>query len=141
VPDDVTLMTKPQIALGQIQTAHAAGLPQGPVLMDAGYGFDAKLRMGVNELGLVYVAGVLPNTLAWKPGAQPEPGFLGPKKGRRGDDDIVSLKEIAVALPKKAWRTIEWREGTCDRLASRFTRVRIHVASRLAPSAARADEW
>ena len=141
VPDDVTFMTKPQIALAQIRAAHAAGLPQGVVLMDAGYGVDAKLRLGISELGLAYVGGVLPNTLAWKPGTQPEHGAASPKKGRRDDSDIVSLKEIALALPKKAWRSIEWREGTCDMLASRFARVRIHVASRHAVSIERADEW
>ena len=52
VPDDVTFMTKPQIALAQISAAHAAGLPQGVVLMDAGHGVDAKLRLGISEFGL-----------------------------------------------------------------------------------------
>jgi SRSO17 transposase len=141
VPDDVAFMTKPQIALEQIRAAHAAGLPKGVVLMDAGYGVDAKLRMGVSALGLTYVGGVLPNTLAWKPGTQPESDAAAPKKGRRDDDDIVSLKEIALALPKKAWRTIEWREGTCDVLASRFARVRTQVAHRHTTTTARADEW
>jgi SRSO17 transposase len=141
VPDDVTFMTKPQIALAQIRAAHEAGLPQGVVLMDAGYGVDAKLRLGISELGLSYVGGVLPNTLAWKPGTQLEPGAAAPKKGRRDDSDIVSLKEIALALPKKAWRRIEWREGACDVLASRFARVRIHVAHRHATSTDRLQEW
>jgi SRSO17 transposase len=141
VPDDIVFMTKPQIALAQIQAAHAAGLPQGTVLMDAGYGVDATLRMGVSALGLTYVAGVLPNTLAWKPGQQPDADVGAPKKGRRDDDGIASLKEIALALPANAWRKIEWREGTCDRLASRFARVRIQVAHRCATAAVRADEW
>jgi SRSO17 transposase len=141
VPDDIAFMTKPQIALAQIRAAHAAGLPRGAVLMDAGYGVDAKLRMGVSELGLAYVAGVLPNTLVWKPGSQPDTDCGAPKKGRRDDDEIVALKEIALALPAKAWCKIEWREGTCDRLASRFARVRIQVAHRYATAAVRADEW
>jgi SRSO17 transposase len=141
VPDDIAFMTKPQIALAQIRAALAAGLPQGVVLMDAGYGVDAKLRLGVAELGLAYVGGVLPNTLAWAPDRQPEPGRVAPKKGRRDDSDIVSLKEIALALPAKAWRGIEWREGTCDALASRFARVRIQVAHRHATSTDRVEEW
>ena len=33
-------------------------------------------------------------------------------------------------LPKRAWRTIEWREGTAERLSSRFARVRVRVAHR-----------
>ena len=141
VPDDVTFITKPQIALEQIRAAHAAGLPRGVVLMDAGYGVDAKLRMGITELGLAYVGGVLPNTLAWTPGTRPEPGAAAPKKGRRDDDDIVSLKEIALALPKAAWRNIEWRQGTCGVLASRFARVRIHVAHRHTTAGDRVAEW
>ena len=68
VPEEIEFKTKPQIALDQIRWACEAGLPRGVVLMDAGYGVDATLRMAVSDLDLTYVAGVLPNTLAWKPG-------------------------------------------------------------------------
>jgi hypothetical protein len=34
--------------------------------MDAGCGVDATLRMGLSDLGLTYLAGVLPSTLAWR---------------------------------------------------------------------------
>jgi SRSO17 transposase len=141
VPEDIGFKTKPQIALDQIRWACAAGLPRGVVLMDAGYGVDATLRMGVSDLGLTYVAGVLPNTLAWKPGTRPEPGEGAPKKGRRGDSDILSLKEIALGLPARAWRPVEWREGTCDVLSSRFARVRVHVAHRHLTADRHAEEW
>ena len=33
-------------------------------------------------------------------------------------------------MPKRAWRTIEWREGTAERLSSRFALVRVRVAHR-----------
>jgi SRSO17 transposase len=141
VPEDVGFKTKPQIALDLIRWACAAGLPRGVVLMDAGYGVDATLRIGLSDLGLTYVAGVLPNTLAWKPGTRPEPGEGAPKKGRRGDSDILSLKEIALSLPARAWRTAEWREGTCDALSSRFARVRVHVAHRHLTADRHAEEW
>jgi SRSO17 transposase len=36
VPEEIGFQTKPEIALDQIRAAHAAGLPRGPVLMDAG---------------------------------------------------------------------------------------------------------
>jgi SRSO17 transposase len=81
VPEDIAFKTKPQIAFDQIRWACEAGLPRGVVLMDAGYGVDATLRMGLSDLGITYVAGVLPNTLAWKPGARPKPGKGGPKEG------------------------------------------------------------
>jgi SRSO17 transposase len=141
VPEDIGFKTKPQIALDLIRWACAAGLPLGVGLLDAGYGVDATLRMGLSELGLAYVAGVLSSTLAWKPGTRPEPGEGAPKKGRRGDSDILSLKEIALSLKARAWRTVEWREGTCDVLSSRFARVRVHVAHRHLTADRHAEEW
>jgi SRSO17 transposase len=141
VPEDIGFKTKPQIALDLIRWACAAGLPHGVGLLDAGYGVDATLRMGLSDLGLAYVAGVLPNTLAWKPGTRPEPGEGAPKKGRRGDSDILSLKEIALGLNARAWRTVEWREGTCDVLSSRFARVRVHVAHRHLTADRHVEEW
>src|SRR4051794_39832786 len=54
----------------------------------------------------------------------------------------TSVKELALALPKRAWRTITWREATGDKLSSRFARVRVRVAHRdywLADS--RPKEW
>jgi SRSO17 transposase len=141
VPEDIGFKTKPQIALDQLRWACEAGLPRGVVLMDAGYGVDATLRMAVSDLDLTYVAGVLPSTLAWKPGTRPEPGEGAPKKGRRGDSDILSLKEIALGLNARAWRAVEWREGTCDVLSSRFARVRVHVAHRHLTPERHAEEW
>jgi SRSO17 transposase len=141
VPEDIGFKTKPQIALDLIRWACAAGLPRGVGLLDAGYGVDATLRMGLSDLGIAYVAGVLANTLAWKPGIRPEPGAGAPKKGRRGDSNILSLKEIALGLNARAWRTVEWREGTCDVLSSRFARVRIHVAHRHLTADRHAEEW
>src|SRR3984893_1558936 len=37
-------------------------------------------------------------------------------------------RELAFSLPKRAWRTIAWREGTNDKLRSRFARVRVRTA-------------
>src|SRR6202022_2413575 len=42
----------------------------------------------------------------------------------------VSVKELALDLPKRAWRTIEWREGSAEALSSRFARVRVRAARR-----------
>jgi SRSO17 transposase len=124
VPEDIAFKTKPEIALDQIRWAHEIGLPGKMALMDAGYGNDSKLRAGVAELGMAYVAGIQPQILVWKPGVRPG---RPPKKGRR--DDTTSVKDLALSLNVRAWRTIEWREGTNEVLSSRFARVRVHVAS------------
>ena len=140
VPQDVVFKTKPEIALDQITWACEAGLPRGTVLMDAGYGVDAKLRMATAALGLSYVAGVLPNTRAWRPGAHPEVGREASKNGRQYADDIKSLKEIALAQPARHWRTVRWREGACATLSSRFMRARLKSAHRHQETD-RAEEW
>lgn len=63
VPDDVGFLTKPQISLGQIRCAKAAGLPGDVVAGDAGYGDDTDYRDGITGLGLRYVPGIKPTRL------------------------------------------------------------------------------
>jgi SRSO17 transposase len=149
VPEEVSFKTKPQIALEQIDAACRAGLPRGVVLMDAGYGANTDLRMNIAALGLTYVAGIQPNTTVWAPGLAP----LRPKtwsgRGRppkliRRDRNHqpISVKQLALGLPAKAWRTIAWREGSSEQLSSRFARIRIRVAHRdYNLTKSRPEEW
>src|ERR1700756_3725092 len=138
VPEDVTFKTKPEIALDLVGWARETGLLGKMVLMDAGYGNDSRLRAGVTELGMAYVAGIQAQTLVWKPGVRPG---RPPKKGRRDAPNTISVKELALSLKPKAWRTVEWREGTNVVLSSRFARVRVHVASSHVRSGKQAKEW
>jgi SRSO17 transposase len=109
-------MTKPQIALEQIREACAAGVPRGVVLIDASYGSNSALRAGVSAPALCYVAAIVPTV---KVCAVSEEGELGER---------MSVKDLALSLPKKAWRKITWREGTNNRLCSRFARVQVQTA-------------
>jgi SRSO17 transposase len=128
VPKDVRFKTKPEIALEQISWACEAGLPRGVGLMDTAYGNDSRLRAGMTELGVPYVAGILPNTLMWRSGTGPRrKGKPLNNTGRRDEPDLVSAKEVALGLPKQAWRTVRWREGSAEWLSSRFARVRVRV--------------
>lgn len=137
VPDDIGFKTKHEIALEQLRWACTAGLPRGIALLDAGYGNNSDLRADITALGLTYVAGILSNTTVWAPGRGPLPpktwsGRGRPPKRLRRDakHSPVSAKDLALGLPKRAWRTIEWREGSAETLSSRFARVRVRVARR-----------
>jgi SRSO17 transposase len=149
VPETIVFQTKPQIALEQIKAARAAGLPEGVVLMDAGYGNDTELRTQLTALGLRYVAGIGPNTSVWPPGTGPLPappgkGIGRPPKLLRRDErhQPISVKALALGLPREAWQTITWREGTADWLSSRFARQRVRPAHRDTElSQPRAEEW
>ena len=142
VPKQIKFKTKPEIALEQIRWACEAGLPRGVVLMDAAYGRDARLRAGMAELAVPYVVGIVPTILMWGPGS-------GPRRmdkpmnntGRRDEPDLVSAKKVALGLPKRAWHTVTWREGSAERLSSRFARVRVRVGyNKLIPEDA-LPEW
>jgi SRSO17 transposase len=137
VPDDATFRTKPEIALGQIRTALAAGVAPGVLLADAGYGVDGAFRAGVTASGLTYVVGVQSTLSVWPPGAEPLPpkpwsGRGRPSSRMRRDDEHVpvSAKTLAKGLPEEAWRIVPWREGSNEILSSRFAAVRVRPASR-----------
>src|SRR6516165_5530877 len=70
----------------------------------------------VSELGLRYVVGIIPTI---KVQAVLRRGKLGKR---------ISAKSLALTLPKHAWRTITWREGTNNVLRSRFARVQVRTA-------------
>jgi SRSO17 transposase len=136
VPEEIVFATKPEIALEQIRWACAAGLPRGVVLLDAGYGNHTNLRTQISALALTYVAGLLSSTTVWAPGTAPLPPKRWSGRGRRptrlrhGKHKPVSVKELALGLPKRAWRTVGWRDGSGGRLSSRFARVRVRAAHR-----------
>ncbi|MGH8518853.1 MAG: IS701 family transposase [Panacagrimonas sp.] len=130
VPDDIAFATKPQIALAQIRWACEAGLPRGVVLCDSGYGVETRFRSEVTALDLKYVAGVKSNTTVWAPGASPCEGPARSPRRRRPEarESPVTVEQLARRLPNSSWRKIAWREGTNERLASRFARIRVRPA-------------
>ena len=149
VPEEVSFKTKPEIAIEQITAACAAGLPRGVVLMDAGYGNNSELRADITALGLTYVAGILSTTTVWAPGTGPLPAKKWSGIGRPptllrrdGKHQPISVKELALGLPKRAWRVVKWREGSAEWLSSRFARVRVRAARRdFKLTESRPEEW
>jgi hypothetical protein len=80
------------------------------------------LRKGISALALSYVAAIVSTV-----------------KVRAAPEQRMSVKELALSLPKQAWRTITWREGSADKLCSRFARVRVRT-SPIRRAAERAEE-
>ena len=135
VPDDVIFQTKPEIALRQLRQALADGVPPAVALMDPAYGNDSKLRAGISELGLPYVAGILPTTMVWRPGDAPLPPVSRSGRGRPGKrlrrdqtHHPASAKTLALELAADAWQQITWRDGSNTPLTSRFARWRVRPA-------------
>ena len=137
VPEQIRFQTKPAIALEQIREAVQRGIPVGVVLADAAYGTDTKFREELTDLELCYVLGIMSSVTVWKPGEGPLPaatwkGMGRPTKYLRRDPSHVpiTVKNLAFALPPKAWTKVVWREGTRGQLQSRFAAVRVRPAHR-----------
>jgi SRSO17 transposase len=137
VPPELAFRTKPQIALEQIRRALADGVPPGVILGDAGYGIDTGFRTALTGLTLPYVLGVQSTIGVWPPGCGPLPskpwsGRGRPPKLRRRDPEHqpVTAKDLALALPASAWRTVGWREGSRGELSGRFAAVRVRPSHR-----------
>ena len=145
VPDEIAFATKGAIAQTQIEAALAAGIPRGPVLIDAGYGDEAALRDWLSARELVYAVGIRPETGVWWGEHQPAPVALKQARGRPRTRLVrdkthrpISVKALAQALPRSSYCTLTWREGTNAPLRSRFARVRVRAAHADRP---RAQEW
>jgi SRSO17 transposase len=149
VPAQIQFQTKPEIALEQIRQAVAEGVPPAPVLADSAYGQETRFREGITEVGLHYVMGVKENTTVWRPGETPRPQKRRKGRGRPptrlhrdAEHQPVSVKQLALQLPDRAWKTVTWREGTQQKLRSRFAAVRVRPAHRdHLRSEPHAEEW
>ncbi|MBI3503721.1 MAG: IS701 family transposase [Proteobacteria bacterium] len=149
VPDEITFQPKWQIALGQIQTVQAEGVPPAPVVADAGYGDTTAFRDALTTRGLAYAVGVKKETTAWPPGEAPRPPKRWKGRGRppthvrrTATHTPQSLKALALGLSPTAWRTVTWREGTRGAMRSRFAQLRVRPAHRDEDrTEPRTEEW
>ncbi len=149
IPEGVEFQTKAQIALEQIRGAVEEGVARGVVVADAGYGVDGKFRAGLTKLGLEYAVGVQSTLSAWAPGMEPLPPLPRKQTGRppkllRRDQDHqpLAVKELALGLPPEAWKTVNWRQGTRQKLRSRFAALRVRPAHRdYWQAEPHAEEW
>ena len=149
IPKEISFATKPTIALQQIRKAVEEEVTRAPVLADAAYGNDSQFREGLTELGLTYVVGIQGSTTVWRPGEAPLPvkrwkGLGRPPKLLRRDKrhQPISVKQLAESLAASSWENASWREGTKQRLRSRFAALRVRIAHRdYWRSELPAEEW
>lgn len=137
VPEPVAFATKPKIALQLLEAiAEREALPE-LVLADAGYGVDTAFRERLSGLGFTYVVGITGAVSLWPEGHAPLPPKPWTGRGRKpkllrrnGQHKPFQAKELAMQLELRRYRTVNWREGTNQALASRFAAVRVRCATR-----------
>lgn len=138
IPDAIDFKKKWELALDLVDCALSWGLPKRVVLADAGYGDAGAFRQGLRDRDLHYVIAVSSTAVVWPPGQMPtppperKPGKKGPKptKWHDGDARAITIAELAASLPRPAWRTVAWRQGSRGKQSSRFARVRVRTAHR-----------
>jgi SRSO17 transposase len=150
VPAGIGFATKPQIALDQIRSAKAAGVPAGVVLADTGYGNSIDFRESLSGLELKYCVAVQPNTTVWTAEHAPLPpkirssgrGRPATRLRRARGHQPLAVKKLAFQLPRRAWRTLTWRHGSNAPLRSRFAALRVRAAHQdWRRSELREEEW
>ena len=127
-PDQQACLTKPEIAVAEIDRARAAGVRFGCVLADAGYGLSAAFRQALSERSLRWAVGiprhqkVYPSDVALI--------FPVARRGRPRQRPIPDSQSVAAekVLAGATWRQVSWRRGTKGRLSARFAVLRVRVA-------------
>ena len=148
IPEDVAFATKPQLGLGLVQQAAGWAIDRAPVLGDAAYGENTRLRGELDSTGIEYVLSINPETTIFGPGtvfaipARRQGSAGRAPAAHHADRDQVSVGEYAKTLTAEDFQTVAFRGKGKTRLRSRFAFKRITAAhpvtrERVAPR----EEW
>lgn len=127
-PERQTALTKPEIAIAEIDRIVASGARFGCVLADAGYGSSGPFRQALSERGLRWAVGISRRQNVYRA----DIGLIFPQaaNGRRRKyhipDDVAVSAELMLADAK--WQKISWRRGTKGKLTCTFAARRVRVA-------------
>ncbi|MGX5851914.1 IS701 family transposase, partial [Mesorhizobium sp. PL10] len=129
VPKDRQVaLTKPEIAIEEIDRIIASGARFGCVLADAGYGSSSSFRQALSERGLLWAVGLSRRQNVYP--ADVDLIFPVATTGRRRQYHIPDQPPVSaeVMLSGERWHKISWRRGTKGRLTCLFAARRVRVA-------------
>ena len=129
VPKDRQIaLTKPEIAIGEIDRVVASGARFGCVLADSGYGSGGPFRQALSERGLLWAVGLSRRQNVYS--ADVDLIFPVAKTGKRRKYHIPDRPPVSAEamLAGERWQKVSWRRGTKGRLACLFAACRVRVA-------------
>ncbi|WSX33228.1 IS701 family transposase (plasmid) [Streptomyces sp. NBC_00984] len=141
IPEGERHREKWRLALDMLDEVRGTwGLPDLPVVADAGYGDATGFREGLTERGLAYAVAVKGSTSAYPGDAVPQhPPYSGQGRppGPAYPDPHTTLRQLALDAGRSALRTITWRQGSKTtrnnpraEMRSRFLALRVRPANR-----------
>ncbi|WSX06401.1 IS701 family transposase [Streptomyces sp. NBC_00987] len=141
IPEGERHREKWRLALDMLDEVRGKwGLPDLPVVADAGYGDATGFREGLTERGLAYAVAVKGSTSAYPGDAVPQhPPYSGQGRppGPAYPDPHTTLRQLALDAGRSALRTITWRQGSKTtrnnpraEMRSRFLALRVRPANR-----------
>lgn len=129
VPEDrQTALTKPEIAIEEIDRVIASGVRFGCVLADAGYGSSGPFRQALSVRGLLWAVGLSRRQNVYP--ADVALIFPVAKTGKRRKYHVPDQPPVSAEtmLAGEKWRKVSWRRGTKGRLSCRFAARRVRLA-------------
>jgi SRSO17 transposase len=148
IPDDVGFQTKPELGVALIEQASTFQVDRAPVLGDAAYGDNTRLRGALHAKGIDYVLSIKAETAVFEPGtvfAVPRraPGSTGRSSSvLRAEDEAISVEQFACSLNPEDFHTVTFRGKGKTRVRSRFAFQRVTAARPVTrDSQAPREEW
>jgi SRSO17 transposase len=144
IPATAVFQEKWRQALTLIRRTRAAGLQVTAVVADAEFGDITAFRRVLHQWRLPYALGISRHLTVFRgtPAVHIPPSA---RTGRprsqlvfRHKTRAISVRALALALPRRAWRRVTWRNGPNRPWAARFAALRVTPAHewrnrRLAP--------
>jgi SRSO17 transposase len=122
------VLTKPEIAIEEIDRVIASGARFNCVLADAGYGSSGPFRQALSERGLLWAVGLTRKQTVYPADVAlvfPVAKTGKPRKYPLPDQPSISAEAM---LAEEKWQKVSWRRGTKGRLTCLFAARRVRVA-------------
>lgn len=129
VPEDRQIaLTKPEIAIEEIDRVIASGARFGCVLADSGYGSSGPFREALSKRGLLWAVGLSRRQNVYP--ADVALIFPVAKAGKPRKYYIPAQLPVSAEalLAGEKWQKVSWRRGTKGRLTCLFAARRVRIA-------------